>query len=125
MYRYSLSAIRSNFIAISMLIFCARLTGAETFRVATYNVESYLDEATSTRYVKSPEAKAKVRECLLALKPDVLALEEMGSTRALEELRGSLKAGALDFPFWEHVTGHDTNIHVALLSRFPITARRP
>src|SRR5207245_792300 len=56
---------------------------------------------------------------------DVLALEEMGSTRALEELRGSLKAGGLDFPFWEHVTGHDTNIHVALLSRFPMTARRP
>ena len=27
--------------------------------------------------------------------------------------------------YWEHVTGFDTNIHVAILSRFPFTARRP
>jgi len=97
---------------------------AETFRVATYNVENYLDEATETRYVKSAESKAKVRESILTLKPDVLALEEMGSTNALLELRDSLKAAALDLPYWEHVAGSDTNIHVAILSKFPITARR-
>jgi endonuclease/exonuclease/phosphatase family metal-dependent hydrolase len=28
-------------------------------------------------------------------------------------------------PYWERVEGHDTNIHVAVLSRFPFTARRP
>src|SRR5271170_7403652 len=59
------------------------------------------------------------------MKPDVLALEEMGSTNALLELRASLKADGLDFPYWEHVSGFDTNIHVAVLSRFPIIARRP
>jgi endonuclease/exonuclease/phosphatase family metal-dependent hydrolase len=74
--------------------------------------------------VKSAEAKAKVRESILAMKPDVLALEEMGSVSALEELRGSLKAGGLNFPFWEHVRGHDTNIHIAIVSRFPIIASR-
>jgi endonuclease/exonuclease/phosphatase family metal-dependent hydrolase len=97
---------------------------ADPFRVATYNVENYLDEATQTRYAKSAESKAKVRESILALKPDVLALEEMGSTNALLELRGSLKSVGLDLPYWEHVTGADTNIHVAILSRFPIIARR-
>jgi endonuclease/exonuclease/phosphatase family metal-dependent hydrolase len=109
---------------IFVCLLCARLTGAETFRIATYNVESYLDEATSSRFVKSAEAKAKVRDSILALKPDVLALEEMGSLSALQELRGSLKAGGLNFPFWEHVSGHDTNIHIAILSRFPIVASR-
>jgi endonuclease/exonuclease/phosphatase family metal-dependent hydrolase len=99
-------------------------TGAETFRVATYNVESYLDEATQTRFAKSADAKAKVRESILALKPDVLALEEMGTPNALLELRDSLKAGGLDLPYWEHVAGFDTNIHVAILSKFPFTARR-
>ncbi|HMD55399.1 MAG TPA: hypothetical protein VKJ65_12700, partial [Phycisphaerae bacterium] len=59
------------------------------------------------------------------MKPDVLALEEMGSTNALLELRASLKADGLDFPYWEHVSGFDTNIHVAVLSRFPIIARHP
>lgn len=99
--------------------------GAETFRVATYNVENYLDEATETRFVKAADARAKVRESIRALNPDVLALEEMGSTNALLELRDTLKAEGLDLPYWEHVAGFDTNIFVAVLSRFPFTARRP
>jgi endonuclease/exonuclease/phosphatase family metal-dependent hydrolase len=98
--------------------------GAETFRVANYNVENYLDEATQTRFAKSADAKAKVRESILALKPDVLALEEMGTTNALLELRDALKAAGLDLPYWEHVAGFDTNIHVAILSKFPFAARR-
>jgi endonuclease/exonuclease/phosphatase family metal-dependent hydrolase len=98
---------------------------AETFRVATYNVENYLDAPAGTRPVKTAEGKAKVRESLCAIQADVLALQEMGSTNALNELRQSLKLEGLDYPYWEHVTGFDTNIHVAVLSRFPITARRP
>jgi endonuclease/exonuclease/phosphatase family metal-dependent hydrolase len=97
-----------------------------TFRVAAYNVETYLDQPTATRReVKSAAAKAKVRESILAMQPDVLALEEMGTTNALLELRASLKAGGLDFPDWEWVEGFDTNIHVAVLSRFPIIIRHP
>lgn len=109
---------------ILLLAGCLRWATADTFRVATYNIENYLDEATTTRHPKSAEAKAKVRESILALKPDVLALEEMGSTNALFELRGSLKDAGLDLPYWEHVNGADTNIHVAILSKFPIVARR-
>ena len=112
-------------IILLALLLCARFAGAETFRVATYNVDNYLAEATDTRSVKPAEAKAKVREGIRALKPDVLALEEMGGTNALLELRDSLKAEGLDLPFWEHVSGFDTNIHVAILSKFPFTARRP
>ena len=104
---------------------CVRVAGAETFRVATYNVENYLDQPTETRSAKLAAAKAKVRESILALKPDVLAVQEMGSTNALLELRDSLKAEGLDLPYWEHVTGFDTNIHVAILSRFPFAARHP
>lgn len=100
--------------------------GTETFRVAAYNVENYLDQPTETRpHVKSPEAKAKIRESIKAMNPDVIALEEMGTTNALLELRASLKADGLDFSFWEHVQGVDTNIHVAVLSKFPIIARHP
>ena len=99
---------------------------AEVFRVAAYNVENYLDQPTESRhFVKSAEARAKIRESIRALNPDVLALEEMGTTNALLELRASLKADGLDFPFWEHITGADTNIHVAVLSRLPIVARQP
>jgi endonuclease/exonuclease/phosphatase family metal-dependent hydrolase len=107
------------------LLLCAQFAGAETFRVATYNVESYLGEATQSRSAKPAEAKAKVRESIRALKPDVLALQEMGGTNALLELRDSLKDEGLDLPYWEHVAGFDTNIHVAVLSKFPFIARRP
>jgi endonuclease/exonuclease/phosphatase family metal-dependent hydrolase len=98
---------------------------ADTFRVATYNVENYLDQPTESRpQPKSAAARAKVRESIHALKPDVIALEEMGSVSALMELRASLKAEGLDFPNWEFVNGWDTNIHVAVLSKLPIIARR-
>ncbi len=99
---------------------------AETFRVATYNVENYLDQPTESRpHAKSAKARAKVRESIRALNPDVIALEEMGNVSALMELRDSLKAEGLDYPYWEHVSGWDTNIHVAVLSRLPIVARQP
>jgi endonuclease/exonuclease/phosphatase family metal-dependent hydrolase len=99
--------------------------GADTFRVVTYNVENYLDRPTDSRHPKSAEAKAKVRESIRALKPDVLALQEMGNVSALLELRDSLKSEGLEFPYWEHVSGFDTNIHVAVLSKYPFAARRP
>jgi len=99
---------------------------ADTFRVATYNVENYLDQPTESRqFVKSDKAKAKVCDSICAINPDVIALEEMGGTNALLELRASLKARGLDFPWWEHVQGWDTNIHVAILSRLPIVASHP
>ncbi len=97
----------------------------ESFRVASYNLENYIDAPAGTRPVKPPGARAKIRESLRALKADVVALQEVGGVKALLELRASLKAEGLDYPHWEHVAGWDTNIHVAVLSRFPITARRP
>lgn len=99
--------------------------GADRFSVATYNVENYLDAPVPGRIAKPPEAKARVRDTLLAMRADVVALQEMGGTNALLQLRSALAGGGLSYPHWEHVRGHDTNIHVALLSRFPITARRP
>src|SRR5882672_3717684 len=107
------------------LISSSPLPAAEVFRVATYNLENYLDAPVGTRPAKSPEGRAKIRESLRALKADVVALQEIGGTNILLELRASLKAEGLDYPFWEHVNGWDTNIQIAVLSRFPITARRP
>lgn len=111
---------------LALLASCTVLVGrAETFRVAAYNLNSYLDQPTeSRREAKSDAAKAKIRESIRAIKPDVIGLEEMGGLGALQELQISLKAEGLDLPNLEHITGHDTNIHVAVLSRFPIVARR-
>ncbi len=111
---------------LTIVILCSASPAAETFRVAAYNVENYLDQPTETRhFAKSAEARAKIRESIKAMNPDVIAFEEMGTTNALLELRASLKADGLDFPFWEHIRSFDTNIHIAVLSRLPIVARRP
>ena len=114
-------------ITVFFLIFVACLSrAAQTFTIATYNIDTYLDQPTQSRpHVKTAEAKAKVRDIIRAMNPDVIALEEMGSTNALLELRASLKTNGLDFPYWEHLQGADTNIHVAVLSKFPIIARHP
>lgn len=111
-------------IASAWMVAIAATAG--TFRVAAYNLENYLDAPTESRpHIKSDAARKKIRESIRALNPDVLALEEIGTTNALLELRAALKKDGCDFPFWEHVSGFDTNIHVAVLSKLPIVARHP
>ncbi len=119
------SAGASLAVLLSFVLTCGSPAPAATFRVATYNVEGYLLEAKDKRPAKSAEARAKVCESILTLKPDVLALQEIGATNALLELRAALGRNGLELPYWEHVGGFDTNIHVAVLSKFPFTARRP
>jgi endonuclease/exonuclease/phosphatase family metal-dependent hydrolase len=111
---------------LGVMVSVTAVTAAETFRVAAYNLENYLDQPTATRhFTKADDAKAKIRETIKAINPDVLALEEMGTTNALLELRDSLKADGCDFPYWEHIQSFDDSIHVAVLSKLPFTARRP
>ena len=85
-------------IGVFLLCLFPAFSNAKTFRVATYNLENYVDVPTQTRVAKSAEAKAKVRESIIALKPDVIALQEMGSLAALKELSDSLKNQGLDLP---------------------------
>lgn len=113
------------FFVLALFLAGFRACAGATFRIAAYNVNNYIDAPTETRrFVKSDAAKAKIRESLLAAKADVVALEEMGALSALLELRDALKKDGLDYPEWEHISALDTNIHLAILSRFPIVARR-
>ncbi len=119
-----------RFSAWKMALFaccCAAWTvsAAQTFTVASYNLEAYLDHPRGTLAPKSDAAKAKIREGILALNPDVLALQEIGGTNELMELRDALKKEGVDFTYWDFVAGFDTNLHVAVLSKLPIIARRP
>jgi endonuclease/exonuclease/phosphatase family metal-dependent hydrolase len=92
---------------------------AAQLRIGTYNLESYLETAIPNRSAKSAESKAKVRESILLLRPDIIALQELGSEGALLELRSSLKNQGLDLGHWMMVYAADTNIHVGLLSSIP------
>lgn len=111
-------------IGICALAGAAGWCAEVNFTVATYNLENYIDPGIPSRTPKSMESRARVHESLRRLNADVIALQEIGTTNALRELRESLAAAGLDYPHWEHVAGGDTNIFVAVLSRFPITDRR-
>ena len=54
------------------------LGAADSFSVATYNLENYLDESAGPRHPKSETGKEKIREMIRAMNPDVLAVEEIG-----------------------------------------------
>jgi endonuclease/exonuclease/phosphatase family metal-dependent hydrolase len=110
-----------------VLLFCllpSAWAAPQVLRVSTFNVENYLDTPSRARRAKSAASEAKVCESILALHPDVIALQEMGSSNALLGLEARLKAGGLNLPYWEQVAAYDTNIHVCILSRFPIVSRR-
>jgi endonuclease/exonuclease/phosphatase family metal-dependent hydrolase len=106
---------------------CFALARADTLTVATYNVENYdaTNRMTQQGYRKDypkPEVqKTALRQVIRALNADVLALEEMGTTPYLEELRRDLKAEGLDYPHAILLEGPDEVRHVAILSRRPFT----
>ena len=107
----------------TLLLALAGGAGAQVFRVATFNVENYVLESSPQRAAKSAESRAKVVESIASLRPDIIGLEEIGSTNALLELQGALKRPGVDLPYWEEVNGYETNIHLAVLSRWPIVGR--
>ena len=115
--------IRSLLIAWAAALLLLSADGAQ-FTVGTYNLELYLDAPSGTMRAKPDAAKAKIRETIQAMNVDVLAVEEMGSRNAFTEFTAGLRAEGLDYPHTEFVQGYDTNLHVAVLSKFPIVARR-
>jgi endonuclease/exonuclease/phosphatase family metal-dependent hydrolase len=67
-----------------------------------------------------PEAeKTALRTVIRAVKPDVLALQEMGDAKELEELRHDLATEGLEYKYSALVNGPDPDRHVAVLSRLP------
>ena len=78
------------------LLALAAALGAETLTVATFNVENYtladrMVEGVFRQEYPKPEAeKAAVRRVIRAIRPDVLALQEMGAAPFLEVLQRDL-----------------------------------
>ncbi len=91
--------------------------------VATYNLENYHIRDWGNRSEKPAASRDAVVRVLAAIHPDVVALQEIGEPAALEQLQSALAAAGVSLPHREHVTGWDTNIFVAVLSRFPIVRR--
>ena len=112
----------SRHIPIILFLICiSGIQAADTFTVATFNVENYFLTKFGTRPVKPEISRSKVVEAIVSIQPDVLALQEMGRRVALVDLKKRLKVKGLEFPYHEWVIGPDLAIHLAVLSQFPIT----
>lgn len=60
------------FIVLVLLFLHTTIPAAESFRIATYNVENHLEQASGSRPAKSEQAKNKVRERILLITCKVL-----------------------------------------------------
>ena len=105
----------------ALVLTCADLRG-ETLRIVTYNLRNYSVDC-GPRTEKPLESRLKIRESIRAARPDILAVQEVCGWGALSNLQTELKAEGLDLPNAELVTGFDTNIQIAVLSRFPFASR--
>lgn len=92
----------------------------ERISLATFNVENYILESNQGRNAKSIASRQAVKNSLLSLQADVVALQEIGSVNALLELRNGLELESLSYPYHAISETPGSPIHVALLSRFPI-----
>ncbi|HCN30975.1 MAG TPA: hypothetical protein DIT64_20125 [Verrucomicrobiales bacterium] len=72
---------------------------------------------------KPDEEKQKVIEFLSEIQPDILGVCEIGTREDLQELQSRLKDAGMDLPHSEFNQGADVTRSLALLSRFPISAR--
>ena len=97
------------------------------FIIADYNVENWnsIERQGKPDQPKPQAERDAVVNVILKIRPDVLAMEEMGKTNDLAELAEALRAKGLDYRYQELVEGADLDRHVSLLSRFPIVARQP
>ncbi|MBL6764759.1 MAG: endonuclease/exonuclease/phosphatase family protein [Verrucomicrobiae bacterium] len=111
-------------IRIVLLMALAHACAAAEFSVATYNLHNYLVRPAEGRKAKPEASKAKVFEILATLRADVVALQEVGGSDALEELRRRLSSQGVDYPFRELLPARDPAIQLAVLSRLPIVAVR-
>ena len=91
--------------------------------VVTYNVENYHLREWGNRHVKPEASRSAVAEILAQIHPDVVALQEIGEPAALDDLQQSLASRGVALPHREHLGGWDTNLFIAVLSRFPIVRR--
>ncbi len=103
-----------------------RAVAVEPIQFTFWNVRNFslAPAVSSTVKPKSGLSVAAVVEALVALRPDVVGMAEMGGVEDLAALQSKLKEAGLDFPHSEWVNGADPDRHLAVLSRFPIAARQ-
>lgn len=113
---------------VPTVFFTARADDSREIVFASYNLENYFQASDFSdgkeKISKSPESIAAEIRVIQDIHPDILGVCEMGPPGEFADFKARLKSAGLDFPETEYVRGPDPERHVALLSKFPISARQ-
>ena len=88
------------------------------------SMERYLGGASEVVAPKPIEERKRLVEMLAEIHPDVLGVCEVGTDEDVADLQKRLKSVGVDLPHVERAHGGDSTRSLALLSRFPISARK-
>jgi len=121
--------VRRKILVLAGWLLLAVRVPAQTgtaFVVGAFNVENWnsIERNSQPNQPKPQAEKDAVINVIASVHPDVLGLEEMGTTNDLAELRTGLAGKGVVYPFWEYLQAADQERRVCLLSRFPIAARQ-
>lgn len=125
--------------AAGLLVSCGREASKSTsvlpakagdeFSVMTFNLGRYGLADRDGDGQKSEPKPLRERQAAVALiaraRPDVLAVQEIGNPQVFEEFRYELKQAGLVYDDVEYLQRGQSEINLAVLSRFPIVARNP
>ncbi len=123
-------SLRSSGIALlSAFGLSAISAAAEEINFVSYNLKNYLrmDRRVAGEFKRdAPKPENEIKELIeiiVATKPDILGVCEMGGPDQFEDFVRRLAAAGLKYPHAELTLPADRTRHLALLSRFPIVAR--
>ena len=117
-------------VKVMVLAMVVVAVGTEPVRVATFNLRNYLvcdrlvEGVWRKEFPKPEKEKAAVRALIKKVKPDVLALQEMGPKPFLRELQMDLQIEGNAYPHHAWMEAQDENRHLAVLSKIPIAEIR-
>lgn len=101
----------------------------EEFNFVAYNLKNYLkmDRRVNGNLKKNAPKPAheisQLIEIIVAAKPAVIGVSEMGDSDDFSDFKKKLAAAGLNYPYGELTLAADPVRHVALLSRYPIVSR--
>ena len=108
-----------------MFLWLALAHWAHALTVATYNVENYtianrmVEGVYRHAYPKPEKERIALVQVIGAVKPDILAVGEMGPQAFLDEFQRELQQSGQAYPYAVVLDAIDADRHVAVLSKVP------
>lgn len=122
----------------AILLISSLMLHADTLRIASYNVQNlfdlhydgneyaeYIPNTTWQWNRKHHRIKCRnIARVIAQMKPDIIALQEIESRRALRDLQAEINRAGHPLPYLAIADAKPTTVKTALLSNIPIAAKR-